>query len=155
MEENDTHYVKTDLEDRANFRNVENHADDDGIINRGPGRTELLADVLGKDTHEIRKVREGGYQGTILFVFRHAGYVWLVKDSYGSCSHCDGYLAADDDESYKKYARSMCRNAYAFESTDDAVRFLHKKSGDGTEMSTFAYGWGPLVDEGIEQLATV
>lgn len=139
-------YQKADLEEHADLEAI----DDDPESWGNPSREEILQQSLGLDDGEIVSVCSGGYQGEYLFVFRSGEYLWLLKDSYGSCSYCDGLLAADHA---KSYAEGMMRNAYAFEDDNEAVRFLHEKSDGGAEYSTFSYGWGPLVDDGIAGIA--
>lgn len=138
-------YLKVDLEDYADLEAI----DDDPESWGQPSRSEILQQSLGLNSGEIKSICSGGYQGEWLFVFRIGGYLWLLKDSYGSCPVCDGLLAADHA---KHYAEGMMRNAYAFDDDNEAVRFLHEKDGDGAELSTFSYGWSPLVDDGISAI---
>jgi len=150
MAENDTWNEGIDLDQFATLSNVPKQTDGYG----GPDRVKLLSMALDIDSDEISVVREGGYQGTLLFIFEVDGYIWLLKDSYGSCSNCDGLLAAERGGSYRDYTRGMIRNAYAFSTSNDAIRFLNDMANDnpGHEGSTFAYGWGPLVDDAVTKI---
>lgn len=77
---------------RARFS--EKHPDDYEDIVRAV--VEVIADddqYDGPDPQRIRKIDDGHYQGTLLFVIAAKGYqpsdYWCVKVNYGSCSGCD------------------------------------------------------------------
>jgi hypothetical protein len=155
-------YVKDDLADYANIEAVH------GSEHTLPSRGSLLEMALGV---EPTTVCSGGYQGTYLFIVVVNDTLWLIKDAYGSCSYCDGLLAqrvrkhkADDeeekeelqreeDENLQQYARSMMNNAYAFESKNDAVRFLDEKAPD--EERNWYHGWESVAEDGITALNEV
>jgi hypothetical protein len=138
-------YVRADLEDYADLDRI--HDDPDSWGN--PSRLELLEQSLGLDEFDIKSARAGSYQGQMLFIFRTAGYIWLLKDSYGSCSHCDGLLAADHAS---EYAETMMRDAYAFTSIEDVREFIEAKI-DGDEYGI--YKWEELADEVLDVLDVV
>jgi hypothetical protein len=140
----ETLYEKDDLADYARLSNVT----DSGGRYSGPSRQTLLKDALGV---EVKSVCSGGYQGTWLFILVVNDTLWLLKDSYGSCSYCDGLMGASGDDAVRDYAENMMRNAYAFESKNDAVRFLHQKIEEGYG----SWGWPTVADEGIETLAYI
>lgn len=157
-------YEKADLADHADIENVDGRGSEYGV----PSRSDLLEMALGV---EPTTVCSGGYQGTYLFILVVEDTLWLIKDSYGSCSYCDGLLAqqvrtysADDeaekeelqseeDENLQQYARSMMNNAYAFTSKNDAVRFLHEKAPD--EDQSWFHGWESVAEDGISELSEV
>lgn len=136
--------VQTDLADRADFSKIKG---DGGSWYSAPSRTEMLKQALDIDT--IHCTAHGSWQGSYGFVFVYDGYVWLIKEYYGSCALCDGVLACDNTEQARQYAKSMMQNAYAFESKNDAVRFLHLREEDDS------WGWGRLVDGMIEDLNSI
>lgn len=154
MNEEDNLYLKADLEDHADLSRIER--DEENRLRYS--RSDLLEAAL--DT-EVHTTCSGGYQGTYGFVLVMDGLLWVIKDSYGSCSVCDGLLAAHDQdgrpyrvedpeeldcENVRNYALVMMRNAYAFDNKNDAVRFVHKAE-DG-DLDVWGWSWGN-VSEGI------
>lgn len=123
-------YIKNDLEDYA--------SNDIPSVEWGsPHRSELLESAVDPDSMEFYST--GGYQGKMVFALDAGGYIWLVKEAFGSCSVCDGLLAADDDWEYTK---KMLRNAYCFESKKDAIDFLD------TKLETEGWYWNDVAREG-------
>lgn len=156
-------YVKDDLADYADVTAIESD-DSYGL----PNRSELLSTSLGV---EPTVISSGGYQGTMLFILVVGERLWLITDSYGSCSYCDGLLAqgeqlyrAETDEeknelleqeteNLRQYAESMMNNGYAFTSVNDAVRFLNEKDCDGGH--SYHHGWCAVASDGIAELRDV
>lgn len=156
-------YQKADLADHADLSNVDGRGNEYGL----PSRSGLLEMALGV---EPKTVCSGGYQGTYLFILVVDDTLWLIKDSYGSCSYCDGLLAqevrtysaedeaekeelqTEEDENLRQYAESMMNNAYAFEDKNDAVRFLDAKA---PEDASWYHGWESVAEDGIEKLSEV
>lgn len=157
-------YQKADLADHADLSNVSGGDSKHGV----PSRSRLLEMALGVDP---TVVSSGGYQGTMVFIMVVQDTLWLVKDSYGSCSYCDGLMAqkvrtygvndeeeraelqAEEDENLRQYAESMMNNAYAFEAKNDAVRFLNEKAPD--VEGNWYHGWESVAEEAIEELNEV
>jgi len=102
-------------------------------------RSDLLKAML-PDKADIDTVSTGGYQGHLGFIIRLDGFTWVLKDAYGSCEYCDGLLGADDAASY---GQSMMRNAYCFDSNDDAATFVRQQDG---------WGWDSLADDLLDTL---
>lgn len=138
-------YKKRDLEDLADLSGID-ELDTSGRWSC-PSRGELLVATLEISDDDYTAINHGSYQGTLLFVFETGGDLWLLKDAYGSCSHCDGLLSCDDDDEYKNYATKMFRNAYAFEGQAEAKAFLEQKAEDGRR-----YGWGGVAGNALEEL---
>lgn len=113
-------YVRNDLEDYAETPTRK--------MSRHPKRSELIGALLPASA-DIDFYSTGGYQGHMGFVIKLDGYIWLLPESYGSCSVCDGLLSASDK---LEYGRSMLRNAYCFETEREAKQFLNEKRVDGT-----------------------
>jgi len=107
--------AKADLEDSA----LNDHEVEFESKYGNPGRVDILKNIL--PSYEIETACTGGYQGTYVFRLDGPEYIWLIRDSYGSCSYCDGLI--DNPDPYN-YGIQMLRNGYAFESEDDAVQFL-------------------------------
>jgi len=141
-------YVKNDLIDYADVENI----DRSGYTS---SRSTLLKESLGLSDRELKSYTYGSYQGTMLFVFEVGGYIWLLRDSYGSCSYCDGLLGSSD---VRTYATSMMNNAYCFESKNDAVRFLNQvldardKDKEDRDLDLNPYFWDSVAVKGIELL---
>jgi len=112
-------YLGLDLEDYATDPPLEEQDD------RYWSRTNIIRELL-PDTADVEVYSTGGYQGEMGFVIGLDGYYWLIKETYGSCSFCDGLLGADDS---LEYGRSILRNAYAFDSEADARAFLREQDG--------------------------
>lgn len=93
-------------------------------------RIDLIERLL-PDGAEIEHYRQRGYQGKMGIVVWVDEYTWVIKESFGSCAYCDGLLAADDPV---EYGMSMLRDAYAFETDDDAVEFVQQKLDDEVYM---------------------
>jgi len=128
-------YIKNDLGDYA-YTDID---DPDGY-----GRTDYLRAIL-PNSAEVEVYSTGGYQGTMVFVIRLDDYLWVIKEAYGSCNLCDGFVGRGDGHKIE-YAESMCRNAYCFESEDDAIKFLKQKDEDG------GYIWEKVANKAIEML---
>jgi len=154
-------YLKADLEDHADLSSIER--DEEGRLRYG--RSDLLGAALDADVHTTCS---GGYQGTYGFVLVVDDTLWVIKDSYGSCSVCDGLLAAHDRdgrpyrvedpdeldcENVQNYAQSMMRNAYAFDNKNDAVRFVHEASEGNLDVS--GWSWGDIAEGVIEDINEV
>lgn len=102
-------------------------------------RSDILKTML-PDSAEMETVSTGGYQGWMGFIIHLDGYVWLIKDGYGSCSYCDGLLAADNAASY---GESMMRNVYCFDTGSDAATFVTEQDG---------YAWNEVADDILAHL---
>ena len=88
---------------------------DSFVANRPSGYMDLLERTLSTiqhyypdsdlDSDRIKCVNFGNYQGTLVFVIGGTGYQpydhYFTTVSYGSCSHCDAFAAAD--ECYDRY----------------------------------------------------
>lgn len=101
-------------------------------------RSGLVEGALNLEEREYERVSTGSYQGTVLFVFRKGGYIWLLKDNYGSCNLCDGLIGNPDPV---QYARSMFRDAYAFQNKEKTKLFLESRIDNDFRS---AYEWEAL-----------
>ena len=75
----------------------------------------------------------------MIFVIEGFGYYWIIKEAYGSCEVCDGFIGAPNYE----YGLSILRNAYAFDTLDDARAFLSSVDG---------WGWNRIREPGLDLL---
>jgi len=90
---------------------------------------------LFKDSTLIAHWNEGDYQGMVATCVKLPdGKYAIYNDFYGSCSGCDAWDGADDDQ-----VRNMCINlsnsTYVFENMVDIIEFLKSEKKDG-------YSWG-------------
>jgi len=114
----ETLYIKNDLEDYAKDISVDESTE--------RASREQLIDELLPDSARYEIYSTGGWQGTLGIVIECDDYIWLIKEPFGSCGVCDGLLGASDKVGYGK---KMLRNAYCFESTELAIRFLGEIDG--------------------------
>lgn len=129
-------YIKKDLTDYE----VDNPVVDDERYYTS--RTDVIEALLPEEA-EIHVHSTGNYQGSMGFVIELDDYLWLIKESYGSCSYCDGFIGSKDE---MEYGLSMLRNAYCLESKKDAHLFLdHIRHED-------SWGWGSIADGVIDIL---
>jgi len=81
---------------------------------------------------------EGGYQGSVATCIKLPdNRVAIYNDYYGSCSGCDAWEDASDDE-VKKMCHELAFGAYVFQNIEDVVEFLEGLSS-GNEPEH--YGW--------------
>lgn len=124
-------------------KDLEAYVEDEQVAEKHPRRGDLVRGLL-PDSATINIYSSGGYQGMMGFAIDLDDHIWLIKESYGSCSYCDGLIGSGDRISY---GISMLRNAYCFESIDDAVEFVD----DASDNDDGYYGWdrisGGLIDE--------
>ncbi len=97
---------------------------------------------LFKDSVLVGHWNEGDYQGEVATcVCLSDGKYAIYNDYYGSCSGCDAWEGATDDE-----VRAMCiglsNDAYVFESLTDVVDYLTTKDKD-------KYSWNGKCSEGL------
>ena len=92
---------------------------------------------LFKDASVIAHWNEGDWQGQVCTCVKLPDErVAIYSDWYGSCSGCDGWEYADDEE-VRKLCIDLANGAYVFNSLEDVMEFL---SGDNFDR----YSWdGP------------
>jgi hypothetical protein len=88
---------------------------------------------------------EGGYQGSVATAVKlSSGEVVMYNDYYGSCSGCDSWENANDDD-----VRTMCiqlaSTAKIFNSEDEAKAFLTAERPEGRDFNwSFEVRYGLL-----------
>jgi hypothetical protein len=145
LKEDDNLYDKKDLEDYVNQERID--IDEGGRFYTPPKRITLLAEALGMDKQDIDSAWGGSYSGIVVFTFTLDDTLWLLKDSFGSCSYCDPLLSCDTADEAKDYPTKMCRNAYAFSDPEDAKAFVEKQRDDG-----YAWGWTKVADDVLDAI---
>jgi len=130
-------YIQNDLEDYASRDLPE--IDRDGYVRPSFKRAELIKRAVNPDSFDYACV--GSYQGSYAFVLKKGGYTWIIKESFGSCSHCDSLMAKQTNFRRSEYSieealdiiwdytLKMLRNAYCFETEADAISYLEQKDG--------------------------
>lgn len=94
-------------------------------LDRCSGGHDEQMQALLKDATILGHYNEGDYQGNVATCVRlnDTGEVVIYNDSYGSCSGCDAWENAPDEE-----VRQMCRQlacgAYVFPNLTECVDFL-------------------------------
>lgn len=97
---------------------------------------------LFKDAKVIAHYNEGDYQGQVATCVEFiegefAGKVAIYNDYYGSCSGCDSWEDASDDD-VRKMCIDLSNGAYLFDCLDDVKTFLANPTEDNTTWSS----WG-------------
>lgn len=95
------------------------------------GHEEVMANVFCSDSSVVlASWHEGDYQGSIVFSYLFIdGSVAIIQDSYGSCSGCDAWEDADEEDA-KKLIHDMVSSARIFPSIATARKFCHKPPED-------------------------
>lgn len=91
---------------------------------------------LFKNAVVIGHYNEGDYQGAVstCVKFVDTGEIVIYNDYYGSCSGCDAWEEANDDD-----VRTMCNqlacSAYIFKTLEDCKSFLKSSPNDYSKNS--------------------
>lgn len=88
------------------------------------GHDEQMKNLL-KDVTIIAHWNEGDYQGMVATCVQlnDTKEVVIYNDYYGSCSGCDAWEDATDDE-VREMCRQLATGAYIFKSLEDCLEFL-------------------------------
>ena len=112
------YYQSDKLADRIDWENIM-------LMDRYAGGHDDQMQGLLKDVTIVAHYNEGDYQGYVATCVRlnDTGEIVIYNDSYGSCSGCDAWEDATDDD-----VRQMCRQlacgAYVFKNMEDCREFL-------------------------------
>lgn len=98
---------------------------------RNSGGHEEVMKVLFKDAEVIACYIEDNYQGAEGFAYRlkDTGEIVVVSDVFGSCSVCDSWEGATDEEA-RRLCIELANNAHVFASIQDAIKFLESVPED-------------------------
>lgn len=117
----------------------------DSIMNMGryAGGHDSQMKGLFKGAEVVGHYNEGDYQGMVATCVKLPdGRYAVYNDYYGSCSGCDSWEGAGDEE-----VRNMCiqlsNSAYVFASLEDVKEFL--SANDRTEWSSWGDTRDPLL----------
>lgn len=95
---------------------------DDGYFSREECFKHFLpeAEILFMDS-------VGSYQGTEYALFKFRGNLYLWRDSYGSCSGCDGLCGERVEGAFEYFKATLCEgNTRYVASIEDAVKYLRE-----------------------------
>lgn len=93
---------------------------------------------LFKDAKVIAHWNEGSYQGMVATCVKLPDGRYLIyNDYYGSCSGCDSWEGATDEE-VKKMCIDLANGAYIFRSFEDVITFLSQEEGLSYEWNNCA-----------------
>lgn len=134
-------YIKNDLIDHADKEHAiaENASDDSTYL---LGRRDDWIEAALPDADVLETATSGGYQGKWAFVAKVGGYWWLHAEYYGSCGGCDSFI-----DRKKAWLDDALRQAYCFESVDDALAYLA-----ATDAIEWKYSDGNVVKSEIAEV---
>jgi len=118
------HYITDELQKQIDWDIVLD-------LDRYAGGHDDQMQKLFKDSEVIAHWNEGNYDGMVATCVKLADDRYVIyNDYYGSCSGCDSWEGASDED-----VRAMCINlangAYVFENLKDVIRFLEEGDVDG------------------------
>ncbi len=110
------------------------------------GHDEIMRGVFGKDSKVVAFWNEGDWQGVVAVAHKLPdGAVCVMTDYYGSCSGCDSYEDANDDE-IRRLVSGMVQGSRVFDSEEAAAAWCANPS-EGIENYPFNYCTNLKFDE--------
>lgn len=92
---------------------------------------------LFKDAEVIAHWNEGDYSGSVATCIKLPdGRFAIYNDYYGSCSGCDAWEDANDED-VKNMCIGLSNSAYVFETLDDVKEFLSSPIEDEKQWSSW------------------
>jgi hypothetical protein len=118
-------YIQTDeLQSMIDWKNIMK-------MERSAGGHDEQMKGLFKNAEVIAHWNEGGYQGDVATCVKlENGKYAIYNDYYGSCSGCDAWEGATDEE-VKAMCINLANGAYVFESLEDVKEFLESEKDYG------------------------
>ena len=87
------------------------------------GHDEVMQSIFGSNADVIAHWNEGDYQGTVMTAYLFPDdSVSIISDSYGSCSGCDSWSGASDEDA-KSFITSIVDSCRLCSSLEEAVIF--------------------------------
>ena len=108
--------MKTMLKDYLNWEKLM-------TCSRCSGGHEDIMENLFKDGEVIASYIEDDYQGNEAYVYFLNGEYILITDYFGSCSGCDAWEDANDEE-VRNLCIQLANNAHRFDSIHTLMSFL-------------------------------
>lgn len=133
--------MKTMLKDHLNWNELM-------VAPRYAGGHEDIMCVLFKDARVIASYIENDYQGTEAFVYELNGEFIMVTDYFGSCSGCDAWEDATDED-VKYLCTELANNAQRFDSLSELFDFLENKV---SEHKSAYYAESTVAEPLLEEL---
>lgn len=112
------YYQSDKLKDRIDWENIMK------MPRYAGGHDDQMRGLL-KDVTILGHWNEGDYQGYVATCVRlnDTGEVVIYNDSYGSCSGCDAWDGATDED-VKQMCTQLACGAYIFKNLEDCIYFL-------------------------------
>ena len=106
------------------------------------GHDEQMRGLL-KDVTVIAHYNDGDYQGQVAtcVMLNDTKEVVIYNDYYGSCSGCDAWEDASDEE-VRKLCEDLAKGAYIFKDLNDCMDTLPELK----EEESFGWSWDDLGD---------
>lgn len=119
---------------------------------RYAGGHEEVMEVLFKDAEVIARYIENAYQGSEGYVYRlkDTGEIVVVSDFFGSCSGCDAWEGAADEEA-RRLCVELANNAHVFASIQDTIAFLEKSVPENKGTYWDLYDVAPFLAEELKK----
>jgi hypothetical protein len=127
---------------------LQKHLDWENLMKmyRGAGGHDEQMQGLFKNAKVIGHWNEGDYQGMVATCVELDGKFIIYNDYYGSCSGCDSWEGADDEE-----VRNMCiglsNSALIFENLEDVKTFLKNPNDEGKNWTSWSEPAKYLLEE--------
>jgi len=121
-----------------------------GLPRTAGGHDEQMM-LLLKETTLIAHWNEGDYQGKVATctMLNDTKEIVIYVDYYGSCSGCDAWEDASDDE-VRQLCDQLATGAYIFNNIEDCIDFL--QTGDVERSYKWEGAREPLLEEILKNL---
>lgn len=119
-------------------------------MDRDAGGHDQQMRGLLKDVTVIGHYNTGDYQGEVATAvqFNDTHEIAIYTDSYGSCSGCDAWEGADDEE-VRRMCRQLACSAYVFKNFEDVKEFL---SSDQDDIPSSMWTWDDVALHLLESI---
>lgn len=99
------------------------------------GHQEVFENIFGDNAVAIASFIEDDYQGDEAFAFQFKdGTIAIITDSFGSCSGCDSWEDASDDEAMHLIT-SMVTSSRIFKTLDKAIEYCKNVEDDACDYT--------------------
>lgn len=116
------------------------------------GHDEHMGNLI-KGAEIVGHWNEGDWQGAVATCIKlDDGRYAIYNDYYGSCSGCDAWEDANDDD-IRKMCEDLAKGAYLFESLKDVIEFLSCDSLDD-KPEWFDWNWSDTASNLLEAIKT-
>lgn len=106
------------------------------------GHDEIMQSVFDGAAEVIAHYNSRGYGGEVATAWRFpCGTVAIITDYYGSCSGCDAYEGAGDED-VRRLVSGMVGSARIFDTPEEAAKFCESEELGYSEDYPFAAAAG-------------